>query len=159
MNLDNINKINSKEWALFNGNSKGAQHRAKLIAKHGGRWETRGRHWFWNSMVVKTIQFNNKKINRKIYRFKDKEGIHYITDNFEPRNLPPMPIVAVHAKEQSDAINLIKTFYLKFPQYRWFTFRDMRGLSEKEFANSLKECFLNPVVGLSCIEPAGLVHV
>ena len=83
MNLDNINKINSKEWALFNGNSKGAQHRAKLIAKHGGRWETRGRHWFWNSMVVKTIQFNNKKINRKIYRFKDKEGIQYITDNFE----------------------------------------------------------------------------
>jgi hypothetical protein len=67
----------------------------------------------------------------------------YITDNFEPRNLPPMPIVAVHAKEQSDAINLIKTFYLKFPQYRWFTFRDMRGLSEKEFANSLKECFLS----------------
>jgi len=67
----------------------------------------------------------------------------YITDNFEPKNLPPMPIVAVHAKEQSDAINLIKTFYLKFPQYRWFTFRDMRGLSEKEFANSLKECFLS----------------
>jgi len=67
----------------------------------------------------------------------------YITENFEPRKLPPMPIVAIHAKEQGDAINLIKTFYLKFPQYRWFTFRDMRGLSEKEFANSLKECFLS----------------
>jgi hypothetical protein len=67
----------------------------------------------------------------------------YITDNFEPRNLPPMPIIAIHTKEQSDAINLIKTFYLKFPQFRWFTFRDMRGLSEKEFANSLKECFLS----------------
>ena len=67
----------------------------------------------------------------------------YITDNFEPRNLPPMPIIAVHTREQSDAINLIKTFYLKFPQFRWFTFRDMRGLSEKEFANSLKECFLS----------------
>jgi hypothetical protein len=67
----------------------------------------------------------------------------YITDNFTPRELPAMPIVAVHTKEQSDAINLIKTFYLKFPQYRWFTFRDMRGLSEKEFAKSLKECFLS----------------
>lgn len=67
----------------------------------------------------------------------------YITDNFEPRSLPPMPIIAVHTKEQSEAINLIKTFYLKFPQFRWFTFRDMRGLSEKEFAKSLKECFLS----------------
>lgn len=66
-----------------------------------------------------------------------------ISDVFSKRELPPMPIVAVHSREQSDTINLIKTFYLKFPQYRWFTFRDMRGLSETEFANSLKECFLS----------------
>lgn len=67
----------------------------------------------------------------------------YISENFSKRGLPPMPIVAVHAREQSDAINLIKTFYLKFPQYRWFTFRDMRGVTEKEFATYLKESFLS----------------
>ena len=67
----------------------------------------------------------------------------YITDSFEPKLLPAMPIIGVHTKEQTDAVNLIKTFYLKFPQYRWFTFRDLRGLSEKEFANSLKDCFLS----------------
>ena len=66
-----------------------------------------------------------------------------ITDEFYPKGTPAMPIIGVHAKEQSDAINLIKTFYLKFPQYRWFTFRDLRGLSEKEFGNSLRECFLS----------------
>jgi glycosyltransferase involved in cell wall biosynthesis len=54
-----------------------------------------------------------------------------------------MPIIGIHTKEQSDAINIIKTFYLKFPQYRWFTFRDLRGLSEKEFANSLSDCFVS----------------
>jgi glycosyltransferase involved in cell wall biosynthesis len=67
----------------------------------------------------------------------------YISESFSPKELPAMPIVAVHTKEQNDAINLIKAFYLRFPQYRWFTFRDMRGLSEKEFANSLKDCFLS----------------
>lgn len=67
----------------------------------------------------------------------------YITENFSKRELPPMPVIAVHTREQSDAINLIKTFYLRFPQYRWFTFRDMRGLPEKEFSNVLKECFLS----------------
>jgi hypothetical protein len=66
-----------------------------------------------------------------------------ISECFTPKSLPPMPIIGVHCKEQSDAINLIKTFYLKFPQYRWFTFRDLRGLSEKDFANSLKDCFLS----------------
>ena len=65
-----------------------------------------------------------------------------ISDVFTNNGIPPMPVIAVHSREQSETINLIKTFYLKFPQYRWFTFRDMRGLSEKEFANSLKECFL-----------------
>jgi hypothetical protein len=67
----------------------------------------------------------------------------YITEEFYPKNTPALPIIGVHTKEQSDAINLIKTFYLKFPQYRWFTFRDLRGLSEKEFANSLRDCFLS----------------
>lgn len=67
----------------------------------------------------------------------------YIPENFTPRPLPPLPIIGVHTREQSEGINLIKTFYLRFPQYRWFTFRDLRGLSEKEFANSLKECFLS----------------
>jgi len=67
----------------------------------------------------------------------------FISDFFEPRNLPQLPIIAVHTREQSDTINLIKTFYLKYPQYRWFTFRDMRGLSEKEFSEKLKESFLS----------------
>ena len=66
-----------------------------------------------------------------------------ISEEFTPKSTPAMPIIGIHTKEQSDAINIIKTFYLKFPQYRWFTFRDLRGLSEKEFANSLRDCFLS----------------
>jgi len=66
-----------------------------------------------------------------------------ISPEFSPKTLPAMPIIGVHTREQSDTINLIKTFYLRFPQYRWFTFRDLRGLSEKEFANSLRECFVS----------------
>lgn len=67
----------------------------------------------------------------------------YITENFYPKDLPAMPIIGIHTKEPSDTVNIIKTFYLKFPQYRWFTFRDLRGLSEREFANSLRDCFVS----------------
>jgi hypothetical protein len=67
----------------------------------------------------------------------------YISENFYPKELPPMPIIGVHTKNHNDAVNIIKTFYLKFPQYRWFTFRDLRGLSETEFAKSLKDCFVS----------------
>jgi hypothetical protein len=67
----------------------------------------------------------------------------FISDNFKKRNLPPLPIIGVHSREQEDTINLIKTFYLRFPQYRWFTFRDLRGLSQEEFANAISECFVS----------------
>ena len=66
-----------------------------------------------------------------------------ISSAFTKSKLPPMPIVAMHTRDQTDTINIVKQFYLKYPQFRWFTFRDMRGLSENEFANSLKNCFLS----------------
>lgn len=67
----------------------------------------------------------------------------YISDVFEKQSLPAKPIVAIHSRDQRDAVNIIKSFYIKFPQYRWITFRDMRGLSVSEFANAMKDCFLS----------------
>ena len=67
----------------------------------------------------------------------------YISNNFINQQFPPKPIIAIHSREQRDSINLIKNFYVKFPQYRWVTFKDMRGLSEKEFANVFQDCFLS----------------
>lgn len=67
----------------------------------------------------------------------------FISDKFKPSELPSKPIIAIHSRNQRDSINLIKSFYIKFPQYRWVTFRDMRGLSEKEFAETMRECFLS----------------
>jgi hypothetical protein len=64
-----------------------------------------------------------------------------ISEVFEKQQFPPKTIISVHTREQRDTVNLIKTFYAKFPQYRWITFRDMRGLTENEFANAMKESF------------------
>jgi hypothetical protein len=67
----------------------------------------------------------------------------FISNNFISQQFPPKPIIAIHSREQRDSINLIKNFYVKFPQYRWVTFKDMRGLSEKEFTNVFQDCFLS----------------
>jgi hypothetical protein len=66
-----------------------------------------------------------------------------ISDEFKPSKLPSKPIVAIHSRDQRDTVNLIKTFYLKYPQYRWLTLRDMRGLSQSEFADKLSESFVS----------------
>jgi hypothetical protein len=101
----------------------------------------------WNQFgFMKCITTSNKQKDyiERVMRQTSFDVLEpYITDTFTPKKTPPMPIVGIHTKEQSDAVNIIKTFYLKFPQYRWFTFRDLRGLSEKEFANSLSDCFVS----------------
>jgi len=101
----------------------------------------------WNQFgFMKCITTNNKQKEyiERIMRQVSIDVIEpYISDKFEPKKVPSLPIIGVHTKEQSDAVNLIKAFYLKFPQYRWFTFRDLRGLTETEFANSLRDCFVS----------------
>jgi hypothetical protein len=67
----------------------------------------------------------------------------YISEEFKPQTLPSKPIISVHSREPRDTANLIKSFYVKFPQYRWITFRDMRGLTEKEFAKGLESSCLS----------------
>lgn len=66
-----------------------------------------------------------------------------ISPLFSKSKFPSKPIIAVSSREQREAINLIKTFYQKYPQFRWITFRDMRGISEDEFAATLKDCMLS----------------
>ena len=118
-----------------------------LVQQYAHMLETLQPGQTWNQFgFYKCITTSNKQ---KEYIERVMRQISYdivepvISEEFYPKSTPSMPIIGVHAKEQSDAINLIKTFYLKFPQYRWFTFRDLRGLSEKEFANSMRDCFLN----------------
>jgi hypothetical protein len=67
----------------------------------------------------------------------------FISEAFVEQVLPPKPIIGIHSREQREGINLIKEFYLRFPQYRWITFRDLRGTTEHDFANLLKESFLS----------------
>jgi len=122
---------------------------AKIVLAQAYSWivETLQPGQSWSQYgFMKCITTTNlqKEYIEKVMRQSSFDVIKpYISENFQPKEVPPMPIIGVHTKDQSDAINIIKTFYLKFPQYRWFTFRDLRGLSEYEFANSLKDCFVS----------------
>ena len=65
-----------------------------------------------------------------------------ISESFKKQAYPPKPMIGVLAREQREGLNVIKQFYIKYPQYRFFTFKDLRGLSQDDFANALQECFL-----------------
>ncbi len=66
-----------------------------------------------------------------------------IPEYFTKPDKPKKPIFAIHTRDPRHAMKIMKTFFLRFPQYRWITFRDMRGLKREEFANGLKDCCIS----------------
>jgi hypothetical protein len=66
-----------------------------------------------------------------------------IGDQFSPIELPLKPYVAISCRDRSKHRKLISEFYIKFPQLRWITFRDMVQMTYDEFAMNLKECMVS----------------
>jgi len=66
-----------------------------------------------------------------------------IDDIFKPIELPQKPYVAISCRDRNVHRRLISEFYLKFPQLRWITFRDMVNMSYDDFATNLKECMVS----------------
>jgi hypothetical protein len=67
----------------------------------------------------------------------------FIGDNFQPTDKPIKPYVAISCRDRLIHRKLISEFYIKYPQLRWITFRDMVQLSYDEFADNLKECMVS----------------
>lgn len=74
-----------------------------------------------------------------------------IPDYFKPSSKPQKPIVSLYCRDPRDTAKVVKAFYLKYPQYKWITFRDMKGLPRKMFAESLSESclsvWIDPIAG------------
>jgi hypothetical protein len=66
-----------------------------------------------------------------------------IGDEFTPYEKPHKPFVAIHCRNRTAQKKIISEFYLKFPQLRWITFRDMVQMSYQDFSNSLKESMVS----------------
>jgi len=66
-----------------------------------------------------------------------------IDDIFTPSTKPIKPYVAISCRDRILHRRIISEFYLKYPQLRWITFRDMIQLSYDDFADNLKECMVS----------------
>jgi len=66
-----------------------------------------------------------------------------IEDNFKPTEKAQKPFIAISSRDRVVHRRIISEFYLKFPQLRWVTFKDMVQMSYDEFSEALKECFVS----------------
>ena len=64
-----------------------------------------------------------------------------ISDYFVDSDKPKIPVVSIVAREQGDAAKIAKMFYLQNPLYKWITFKELRGIPKRQFAEELgKSC-------------------
>jgi hypothetical protein len=91
-----------------------------------------------------TTSENQKKYLSDIFRGLSIDIIQpKLPKVFSKKEKPSKPIIAIHTREPRDTAKIIKTFYLKYPQFRWITFRDMRGINQEDFSKFLKESFVS----------------
>ena len=104
----------------------------------GSRWRDYG-----FDRVITTTEGSKKYIS-EIF---PESLIHIIPpiveDNFSVSEKSQKPFIAISCRDRVVHRRLISEFYLKYPQLRWLTFRDMVQMSYEEFSEALKECFVS----------------
>ena len=58
---------------------------------------------------------------------------------FRNNDRPKKLIINVVSRNQDDINRIINPFYLKYPVYKWVSFRDLRGMTQEAFADALRE--------------------
>jgi len=101
----------------------------------------------WNSFgfnKVITTSLDQKQYLNDLFKKLNIDVITpFISELFTKSDKPQKPIISIHTRDQRDTMKLIKSFYVKYPQFKWVTFRDMRGLTQEEFATTLRESCLS----------------
>ena len=70
----------------------------------------------------------------------------YLSKVFGKTDEPKDMVVNIVAKDQSDVKKIVKPFYWKYPMFKWVSFKDLRNLSEENFANELRKGAITIIV-------------
>jgi hypothetical protein len=101
----------------------------------------------WSDYGFDRVITTTESTKKYILEYFPESLVHVIPpmigENFEPSTLPHKPFVAISCRDRSLHRKLISEFYLKNPQLRWITFKDMVQMSYEEFSHSLKDCFVS----------------
>jgi hypothetical protein len=83
---------------------------------------------------------HNAELLKDIFPYvKTKVITPYIDKMFGTTIQPKKMIVNIVASNQEDINRIIKPFYWKYPSFKWVSFRDLRGFSKEQFAESLRD--------------------
>jgi hypothetical protein len=92
---------------------------------------------------ITTSKIQEEYLKTLMGNLKYYEITPYVKECFKKWENPQPPLISIHTRESRDTMKIIKSFYLKFPQFKWITFRDLRNLPTSKFAEDLSESFVS----------------
>jgi len=104
----------------------------------GSRWSE-----FGFDKCITTTEGSKKYINEYFPESLVYLNPPFIGSNFIPSDDPVKPYVAISCRDRLQNRKIISEFYVKYPQLRWVTFRDMVQMTYIEFSEALKECMVS----------------
>jgi len=104
----------------------------------GVRWDLN----FNFNDVITTSETQAKYIQNMFKGIKTHVVPVSIPDYFKKSEEPKKPIVAIVSRNQQDTVALVKRFYLEYPMFKWVKLEDLRGMSRRDFADSVGESCL-----------------
>lgn len=99
-----------------------------------------GRRWtvdYGFNDVITTSQKQADYIKRLFPTIKTHIVPVSIPEYFKPSEKPKIPMISILTRNGGDAAKMAKAFYLQYPLYKWVSFKELRGLSRKRFAEEL----------------------
>ncbi len=108
------------------------------LLKINERWDIN--YGFWD--VITTSNKQATYIKELFPKIKTHIINPAIPKYFKPSSKIKKPIISILTRDQKQALSIVKSFYLRFPMYKWITFRELRGLPRKTFAETLGESCL-----------------
>lgn len=95
--------------------------------------------------ITKVLTVSNAMINMVHDFFGEYYNIKKydigISDLFKSKNVLKKPIISFVSRNGNDITDVIKLFYLKYPQFRFVTFQELSGLDRDTYAKKLKDSF------------------
>ncbi len=111
-------------------------HYALDILSVGKRWSDYG----FNEVI--TTSENQANHLKKMFPYLNTSVVPVsIPEYFKTTSKIKEPVISIVTREQGDAAKIAKAFYLQYPTYKFVTFKELRGLPRKSFAEELgKSC-------------------
>lgn len=100
----------------------------------------------WADFGINKVLTVSNPLKEMVYDFfgefyKIKKYDIGISDLFKNSNTLKKPIISFVSRNGNDITDVIKLFYLKYPQFRFVTFQELSGLDRDTFSNKLKDSF------------------